>query len=84
MNRREFCQGLVAGLAVSSLLPTLPVVASEESRHLTDADQQLHGSVPKGPPQQIAMLTYPFHAAQDLVGPYTFLAALGNVKVHLL
>jgi cyclohexyl-isocyanide hydratase len=51
---------------------------------MTGADEQMHRSVPKGPPQQIVMLTYPYHVAQDLVGPYTYFAALGNVEVHLV
>jgi cyclohexyl-isocyanide hydratase len=40
--------------------------------------------VPEGPPEQIALLIYPKFTALDLIGPHTFLAALGNVKVHLV
>ena len=40
--------------------------------------------MPEGPPEQIALLIYPKFTALDLIGPHTFLAALGNVKVHLV
>jgi cyclohexyl-isocyanide hydratase len=53
-------------------------------RHATTADCAMHGSVPEGPPQQIAMLIYPEFTAQDLIGPHTFLASLMNVQVHLV
>jgi cyclohexyl-isocyanide hydratase len=34
-------------------------------------------------PQQVVMVAYPQMTALDLIGPQTFLAALGNVEVHL-
>ncbi len=41
-------------------------------------------AIPAGPPQQIAMLLYPKLTLLDLIGPQQFLAALGNVQVHLV
>lgn len=55
---------------------------AEPQQH--SADDDIHSSVPTGPPQQIAMLIYPDFTALDLVGPHTFLAGLMNVDVHLV
>ncbi len=80
MNRRTFNKALGELLTVS-LLPDKLVASSEPHAH--DADH-IHGSIPTGPAQQVAMLLYPDFVALDLVGPYTFFAGLGNVQVHLV
>jgi cyclohexyl-isocyanide hydratase len=81
MNRREFTKALGALLA-ASVLPD-KVTAATDAPATSNADH-IHRSVPTGPAQQIAMLVYPAFTALDLVGPHQFLAALGNVQVHLV
>jgi cyclohexyl-isocyanide hydratase len=90
MNRREFHQTLGAALALpyaggltgsaqQQQQPTHP-----QQQHQPQHGGDLHSSVPSGPPQQIAMLIFPEMTALDLIGPYTFLAGLMNVNVHLV
>jgi len=81
MNRREFTKTLGALLATSAF--TNKLFAATDSPAATGADH-IHSSVPTGPAQQIAMLVYPAFTTLDLVGPHQFLAALGNVQVHLV
>jgi len=81
MNRREFTKTLGALLATSAFTDKL--FAATDARAAGGSDH-IHSAVPTGPAQQIAMLVYPAFTALDLVGPYQFLAALGNVQTHLV
>jgi cyclohexyl-isocyanide hydratase len=81
MNRRAFNKAL-GMLVASSVLPGQHMVAAEPQT--VPHTDHIHRSVPTGPAQQIAMLVYPAFTALDLVGPHQFLAALGNVQVHLV
>jgi hypothetical protein len=81
MNRRDFNKALGALLAASVLPNEIPAATNATAASDTD---HIHSSVPTGPAQQIAMLVYPAFTALDLVGPHQFLAALGNVQVHLV
>jgi len=80
LNRRKF----LAALGAMAATAALPGKASAEPDQRSGRPDHFHGSVPKGPPEQIALLIYPTFTALDLIGPHTFLAALGNVKVHLV
>lgn len=81
MNRREFNKALGVLLA-SSVLPEKRTVMAEPQ--VAGSADHIHSAVPTGPAQQIAMLVYPAFTALDLVGLHQFLAALGNVQVHLV
>src|SRR5215467_10323976 len=81
MKRREFHRTLAGALPAFALADATVANAQAQQRRTDDG---IHGSVPAGPPQQIAMLIYPNFTALDLVGPHTFLAGLGNVEVHLV
>ena len=80
INRRNF----LAALGAMAATAALPGKASAEPDQRSGRPDIFHGSVPEGPPEQIALLIYPKFTALDLIGPHTFLAALGNVKVHLV
>lgn len=77
MDRRVFSLGGIA------LLGALPRVAAQTAASQTKTEP-MHAGVPGGAPQQIAMVVYPQMTALDLIGPQTFLGALGNVNVHLI
>lgn len=80
MERHEFIK--VAGATFAS-----SVLANLSLGRLVSASDQLdrmHQSVPKGPAQELVFLTYPDCIALDLIGPLTYLAALGNTQVHLV
>ena len=79
MNRRDFACSLSAVLASSALAERIAAQS-----HADAPMDNLHSSVPSGPPQQIGMVIYPKMTALDLIGPHTFLAGLMNVQVHLL
>jgi cyclohexyl-isocyanide hydratase len=85
MNRREFSKSLGTSLASLALANRLGAQQPAPARpdHPAPGDH-VHDAVPKGAPQQIAMLLYPALTAQDLVGPHNFFASLGNVNVHLV
>lgn len=80
MNRRNFNQTIAPLLATANLLPQLTAANQKPAVN----EDHVHQSIPKGPPQQIAMLAYPQMTALDLMGPQAFLAGLGNVQVHLV
>ena len=87
MNRREFMRTVTATVAASMLATrTSAIGAPAGPDHAAEkhSDNSLHGTVPSGPPQQIAMLVYPQFTALDLVGPHAFLSGLMNVDVHLV
>jgi cyclohexyl-isocyanide hydratase len=81
MNRREFNRTFGLLLATSVLADTIPVTAQSQT---APGGKHIHGSVPTGKAQQIAMLVYPGFIPLDLFGPHAFFAALGNVQVHLV
>jgi cyclohexyl-isocyanide hydratase len=83
MNRREFSKSLGASLAALALANRLRAQQSAAAS-LQNPVGHVHDAIPKGAPQQIAMLLYPNLTAQDLVGPHNFFAALGNVNVSLV
>lgn len=78
MQRRDFARSVSALLAASSMRSAFGQPNSSAS------SDNLHDSVPTGPPQQIGMLIYPKMTALDFVGPHTFLSGLMNVDVHVL
>ena len=78
MNRRDFAAG-----GVSLVTAALNRAAAQTPAAPTKMDD-MHPAIPSGKPQQIAMVVYPQMTALDLIGPHTFLAALGNVEVHLV
>jgi cyclohexyl-isocyanide hydratase len=80
MNRRTFA---LSGLSTAFFGSRNRAEAQSSAVSKGDANNP-HGSVPSGPPQQVAMLVYPEMQALDLVGPQVFLAGLGNVEVHLV
>lgn len=84
MNRRAFGKALGAMLAAVALPDTLCVAADPPEAKDGHSNDHMHGSVPTGPPQQIAMLIYPAFIPLDLFGPHAVFAMLGNVKVHLV
>lgn len=81
MNRREFNKVLSATLA-ASVLPNKRVDANEP--HTAHSTDHIHGAIPAGPAQQIAMLIYPTFIPLDLFGPHAVFTLLGNVNVHLV
>jgi cyclohexyl-isocyanide hydratase len=80
MNRREFNRTFGLLLATAAFADTIPAAAQSRT---APGGEHIHGSVPTGPVQQIAMLLYPGFIPLDLFGPHAFFAALGNVQVHL-
>jgi cyclohexyl-isocyanide hydratase len=88
MKRREFNKTLGAVVAASAFAARLPGsadAAEPDAAKAADhgifaAADPTHGE----PPLQIGMLVYPAFTTLDLVGPHTFLAALLNVRVHLV
>ena len=79
MKRREFTCSLTTILASQAYTRKL----AAQTRAAEPMDH-IHSSVPSGPTQQVAMVVCLQMTALDLVGPQTFLAALGNVDVHLV
>lgn len=75
MKRREFALSVAA-------LNALPAVAGAQETQSKPQGDNVHSSIPTGPPQQVAMVIYPQMTALDFLGPQTFLSALGNIDVH--
>jgi cyclohexyl-isocyanide hydratase len=97
MNRRNALKtlGMSGASLVTTALMTDPLPAEAQSSkeganggikpQRKNLNHSMEGyGIPTGPPQQIAMLLYPQFTALDLIGPYTLLAALMNVEVHLV
>jgi len=85
MNRRQFAKTVGAAVAVSGMSEVAVAALGAQSFPSGAASPQAaHDAVPKGAPQQIAMLLYPGMYALDLVGPHAFLSGLMNVDVHLV
>jgi putative intracellular protease/amidase len=79
INRRTLLTHFAAAAALlpptlSQALPTAPRETGSWSPDQKERDGR----------QQIAMLLYPGFTALDFVGPYHFLAGMGNATVHLV
>ncbi|WNG23845.1 DJ-1/PfpI family protein [Cystobacter fuscus] len=78
INRRTLLTRLAAAAALpATLFRASPTAAREK-------DSQVPGQKAQKGQEQIAMLLYPGFTALDFVGPYHFLAGMGNAKVHLV
>ncbi len=85
MNRRQFAKTVGAAVAASGMSGVAATAMGKTvPQSSTATPQAAHDAVPKGEPQQIAMLLYPGMYALDLVGPHAFLSGLMNVDVHLV
>lgn len=87
MHRRSFAKCAAAALA--TLNPSAPRTAHSQTAKKSfatnaEVDRSMAAAMAPGPKRHIAMLLYPGMYPLDLIGPYTFLAGLTNMDVHLV
>ncbi len=85
MKRRDFNFGSLSLAILSGLAAPIKSQARTLGNNLLQEHaDSMHNTVPAGPPQLVGMIIYPQMTALDLIGPQTFLSALGNIKVSLV